>query len=455
MSPEPQMSGLTPREVVAELDKFIVGQHQAKRAVAIALRNRWRRRRVPEPMRDEISPKNIILIGATGVGKTEIARRLARLAQAPFVKVEASKFTEVGYMGRDCEAMVRDLVEASVAMVRQEAQEKISPQAEQLGEDRLLDLLLPRESRTGFAPSAEAGAGDEGTSRERLREMLRRGALDDREVDIELAHKPMPSMSALGQASPEEMGSSLQDMLGQIMGQKRPRRRRLRVAEARGVLREEEAQRLIDSESVNQEAVQRASDSGIIFLDEIDKIARREGNTHGPDISREGVQRDILPIVEGSRVTTKYGTVDTQHVLFIAAGAFHVSKVSDLIPELQGRFPIRVELEALTEDDLLRILKEPQNALPAQYAALLATEGVDLTFTEAGLKKIACMAFEANSRSENIGARRLHTVFEKLLETILFAGPDRGNTGIEIDADYVAKELDALFAQEDLARYIL
>ena len=451
----------TPREIVSELDKFIVGQNGAKRAVAIALRNRWRRKRVPGHLSEEISPKNIILIGATGVGKTEIARRLAKLAQAPFIKVEASKFTEVGYMGRDVDSMIRDLAESAIQMVREEAKARVMVQARRNAEERLLDLLLPRAPKEKAAyeqPQAVAttteGAPD--ASRERLRTMLREGKLDERELEIEAQETRTPTMQVFSNSGIEEMGVNLQDMMGQMMGGRRTRKRRVKVPQALEALANEEAQRLIDPDEVTQEGIRRAEDAGIVFLDEIDKIARREGgSSSGPDVSREGVQRDILPIVEGSSVTTKHGVVRTDHVLFIAAGAFHVSKVSDLIPELQGRFPIRVELDALGEPELLRILQEPQNALPVQYKALLATEEVTVTFQEDGLKEIARIAAEANSRAENIGARRLHTVFEKLLEEVSFHAPERAGTEVCIDASYVRKVLADVITNEDLTRYIL
>jgi ATP-dependent HslUV protease ATP-binding subunit HslU len=453
-------SSFTPREIVGELDRYIVGQDAAKRAVAIALRNRWRRRRVHEDLRDEIAPKNIILIGPTGVGKTEIARRLAKLAQAPFVKVEASKFTEVGYVGRDVDSMVRDLVETSVSMVREEEKERVMLRAREAAEERVLDLLLPNQStRVGYevtthGTSTSSASGD--GSRERLRKMLRDGALDSREVEIDAEEKRMPMMQVFSNAGLEEMGINLQDMMGQMMGGgRRTRRRRVKIPEARELFAQEEANKLIDQDLVVREGIRRAEQDGIIFLDEIDKIARREGPSSGPDVSREGVQRDILPIVEGSTVTTKYGMVKTDHVLFIAAGAFHVAKVSDLIPELQGRFPIRVELEALGEKDLLRILREPQNSLVTQYRALLATERVAVEFTDDGLTELARVAAEANTRAENIGARRLHTVMEKLLEEVSFNAPERTGTTLTIDAAYVKKQLGDLVKSEDLSRYIL
>jgi ATP-dependent HslUV protease ATP-binding subunit HslU len=491
MSPE---TSLTPRQIVLELDKYIVGQQAAKRAVAIALRNRWRRRRVPAALRDEIAPKNIILIGATGVGKTEIARRLAKLTQAPFMKIEASKFTEVGYVGRDVDSIIRDLVENAVQLVRAEAKVRVMQAAAQQAEERLLDLLLPlpagEKNRpagystvgagagfnsktsagtgTGTGTGTEAGAGNAAgaesaaaeaaapplSSRERLRQMLRDGTLASRQVEIDAEERRQPTLQMFPSSGVEEMGMNLQDMMGQMMG-KRTRKRRVNMAEALELLTQEEAHKLIDDDAVTKEAVRRAEESGIVFLDEIDKIARREGSGSGPDVSREGVQRDILPIVEGSTVTTKYGSVKTDHMLFIAAGAFHVSKVSDLIPELQGRFPIQVELESLGEPELLRILKEPQNALPVQYTALLATEEVTLQFSAEGLQAVARLAAEANSRSENIGARRLHTVLEKLLEEISFAAPESPGKTLRVDAPFVAAALNGFMDSDDLTRYIL
>lgn len=446
-------SSFTPREIVGELDKFIVGQTQAKRAVAIALRNRWRRRRVPEELRDEISPKNIVLIGPTGVGKTEIARRLARLAQAPFVKVEASKFTEVGYVGRDVDSMIRDLVEIAVQLVHEEEKERVMVQAKSLAEERMLDLLLPKPPSYEQTPTTPTATNTDG-SRERLRAMLRAGELKERDVEIDAEERRMPTFQVFSNAGMEEMGLNLQDMMGQMMGRK-TRRRRVKIPEALDVFAQEEAAKLIDQEHVVKEGVRRAEDSGIVFLDEIDKIARREGGGHGPDVSREGVQRDILPIIEGSTVTTKYGPVRTDHILFIAAGAFHVSKVSDLIPELQGRFPIRVELDSLGEPELLRILKEPQNALPLQYRALLDTEEVTLNFAETGLMELARIAAEANTRAENIGARRLHTVLERLLDDISFHAPERSGSTVSIDDNYVKEALSSTLESEDLSRYIL
>ncbi len=444
---------LTPRGIVAELDKYIVGQTAAKKAVAIALRNRWRRQRVPAHLREEIAPKNIILIGATGVGKTEIARRLAKLAQAPFIKVEASKFTEVGYVGRDVDSIIRDLVEIAVRLVREEAKVRVKAQADKQAEERLLELLLPRPAYEKQTDAAVNSSND-AASRDRLRRMLHDGQLNDRSVEVEAEERRMPTMQVFSGSGMDEVGMNLQDMMGQMMG-KRNRKRKVKIPEALAALAQEEASKLVDQEMVTKEAVRRAEASGIVFLDEIDKIARREGSGAGPDVSREGVQRDILPIVEGSTVSTKYGMVKTDHMLFIAAGAFHVSKVSDLIPELQGRFPVRVELEALDEQALLRILKEPHNALPVQYHALLATEEVTLTFTDTGLQALAKMAAEANSRAENIGARRLHTVFERLVEDISFHAPERQGSALCIDAAFVQQTLGDFMTNEDLTRYIL
>jgi ATP-dependent HslUV protease ATP-binding subunit HslU len=450
---EPFETSFTPREIVSELDTYIVGQRAAKRAVAIALRNRWRRRRVQPPLRDEIVPKNIILIGPTGVGKTEIARRLAKLAQAPFIKVEASKYTEVGYVGRDVDSMIRDLVEASVQMVRAEEKKRVMANAEAHAEERLLDLLLPNPRYEQTSSTNEAPATTS-QSREHLRAMLRAGELNNREVEIEAEENRMPMMQIFSNAGLEEMGINLQEMMGQVAG-RRSRKRRVKVPEALEIFAQEEANKLIDQDHVTKEAIRRAEDSGIVFLDEIDKIARREGPSHGPDVSREGVQRDILPIVEGSAVVTKYGVVHTDHVLFIAAGAFHVAKISDLIPELQGRFPIRVELDSLGEPELLRILKEPINALPVQYKAMLATEGVQIEFADSGLAEVARIAAQANSRAENIGARRLHTIMEHLLDEISFAAPERAGIKISVDAEYVRGAFKDLTDNEDLSRYIL
>jgi len=444
------MATLTPPQIVAELDRFIVGQRAAKRAVAIALRNRWRRQNVDPGLRDEITPKNIILIGPTGVGKTEIARRLAKLAQAPFVKVEASKFTEVGYVGRDVDSMVRDLVAVAVQLVKNEEFQKVQGRARELAEERLLDLLLPQPS-IGIRPSP---AGSE--TRDKMRAMLHAGTLDDREIELELPDRGQsPFVQVFSGAGLEEMGMNLGEMLGGggPFGRK-TKRRRVRVPNALELLQEEEAQKLVDMDKVTREAVQRAEQSGIIFIDEIDKIASKERGG-GPDVSREGVQRDILPIVEGSSVTTKYGSVRTDHMLFIASGAFHVSKPSDLIPELQGRFPIRVELESLRREDLVRILTEPQNALTRQYVALLATEGIDLSFQPDAVDEIARIAQLINERAENIGARRLATVMERLLDEVSFDAADRQERKLVLDAKFVRERLEPLIEDRDLARYIL
>jgi ATP-dependent HslUV protease ATP-binding subunit HslU len=453
---------LTPREVVTELDKHVVGQAKAKRAVAIALRDRMRRQKLSPEMAEEVTPKNILMIGPTGVGKTEIARRLARLAQSPFIKVEASKFTEVGYVGRDVESMVRDLVEIAVDMARQEKADEVRDKARAAAEERLLDLLLPP---TRVTPSDERDeqvadnlyhTGEPASrTRERFREQLRAGHLDDRVVDVDVQQNPMPSFEIIAGSSVEEIGVNLRDMMGNLF-QGRPKTRRLKVPEALQHLTEEEQQKLLDMESVGRLAVQRVEQTGIIFVDEIDKIASREGSGgHGPDVSREGVQRDILPIVEGTTVNTKYGIVRTDHILFIAAGAFHVSKPSDLIPELQGRFPIRVELEPLTRDDFVRILTEPKSALIKQYTALMGTEGVELRFTDGAVTRIADFAARVNDKTENIGARRLHTVMERLLDEISFEGPDLDKKTIVIDEGYVDRMLADIVKNEDLSRYIL
>ena len=444
---------LTPREIVAELDRYIVGQSAAKRAVAVALRNRWRRQQLPPELRDEVAPKNIIMIGPTGVGKTEIARRLARLAEAPFIKVEASKYTEVGYVGRDVESMIRDLVELAVGMVRSEKTRRVEERARELAEERLLDLLLPspRVGAFGAAAGAEAGPGQE--TREKLRQRLRDGALDERLVEIEVASRSLPMVEIFGGQGMEEMQEGLKDMLGNLLPQ-RTRRRKVKVTEARRLLTQEEADKLVDKEEVTGEAIRRVENSGIVFLDEIDKIAGRE-RSHGPDVSREGVQRDLLPIVEGSSVSSKYGLVRTDHILFIAAGAFHVSKPSDLIPELQGRFPLRVELKSLTREDFVRILTEPENALTKQYTALLATEGVELTFTPEALEEIAGIATAVNQATENIGARRLYTILERLLDEVSFEAPHMTGVHVEVTAEMVRQRLDGVVKDQDLSRYIL
>jgi ATP-dependent HslUV protease ATP-binding subunit HslU len=443
---------LTPRQIVAELDKYVVGQAAAKRAVAIALRNRTRRQKLAPELAEEIAPKNILMIGPTGVGKTEIARRLARLAQSPFLKVEASKFTEVGYVGRDVESMVRDLVELGVDMIRAERLDEVRAKAGEHAEDRLLDILLP--PTRPIAPDDDAAAArDQQQTRERFREQLRAGRLDARVVDIDVRERSFPSFEIITGSSIEEVDINLKEMLPGLF-QGRTKRRRMKVPEALEYLTQEEEQKLIDMDSVARTAIARVEQAGIIFIDEIDKIAGREG-AHGPDVSREGVQRDILPIVEGTTVNTKYGMVRTDHVLFIAAGAFHVAKPSDLIPELQGRFPIRVELEALGRDEFVRILTEPRSALVKQYMALMETEGIRLTFTDDAIRRIADFATIVNERTENIGARRLHTVMERLLDTISFEGPDLVDKAVTIDDAYVTDMLSSIVKNEDLSRYIL
>jgi ATP-dependent HslUV protease ATP-binding subunit HslU len=446
---------LTPRQIVLELDKHVVGQAKAKRAVAIALRNRMRRQKLAPDIAEEVTPKNILMIGPTGVGKTEIARRLARLAQSPFIKVEASKFTEVGYVGRDVESMVRDLVELAVDMVRAEKSEEVREKARAAAEERLLDLLLP-PSRPAM-PGEDMGAlrDQHSRTRDRMREQLRDGRLDERVVELDVQQTAMPSFEIIAGSSVEEIGVNLKDMMGNMFGS-RVKTRRLKVPDALEHLVQEESQKLVDVESVNRMAVDRVQQSGIIFVDEIDKIASRDGGGgHGPDVSREGVQRDILPIVEGTTVNTKYGMVKTDHILFIAAGAFHVSKPSDLIPELQGRFPIRVELEPLTRDDFVRILTEPKSALIKQYTALLGAEGLELRFTPEAVERIADFAARVNDKTENIGARRLHTVMERLLDEVSFEGPDLVEKSIAIDELYVERMLADIVRNEDLSRYIL
>jgi len=446
-------ASLTPRQIVAELDKYVVGQHNAKRAVAIALRNRTRRQQLAPEMAEEVAPKNILMIGPTGVGKTEIARRLARLTQSPFVKVEASKFTEVGYVGKDVESMVRDLVELAVDMVREERVAEVRQKAEQNAEERLLDILLPPAYGAG-APQGDTEAEAPGSdTREKLRAQLREGRLDSRPVEIDVRDRSFPSFEIIAGSSVEEVDINVKDMLPGLF-QGRTRKRRMRVPEALEHLRAEEQQKLIDMDSVSRTAVERVEQTGIIFIDEIDKIAGREGG-HGPDVSREGVQRDILPIVEGTTVNTKHGMVRTDHVLFIAAGAFHVSKPSDLIPEMQGRFPIRVELEPLGKAEFVRILTEPRNALVKQYIALLETEGVSISFDAGAIDRIADFATVVNERTENIGARRLHTVMERLLDEVSFEAPDMVERSVAIDAAYVDRMLADIVKNEDLSRYIL
>ena len=445
---------MTPREIVQELDKHIVGQDEAKRAVAIALRNRWRRVQIDEPLRSEITPKNILMIGPTGVGKTEISRRLARLARAPFIKVEATKFTEVGYVGREVDSIIRDLMDVAVKMIREDAVSKVRHRAEDAAEERILDALLPPPSHNvGIATHAEpaSGAGDSET-RQKFRKMLREGKLDNKEIEIEILALPI-GVEIMAPPGMEEMTSQLQGMF-QNLGGNRSKTRKLKVKEAFRNLTDEEASKMIDEEELKVQALEAVEQQGIVFLDEIDKVTRRSG-TQGADISREGVQRDLLPLVEGSTVNTKYGMVKTNHILFIASGAFTVSKPSDLIPELQGRFPIRVELKSLTTEDFVRILTEPDASLTAQYSALLNTEEVTLSFTESGVRRIAEVAFQVNENTENIGARRLHTVMERLLETISFSAADKSGATLTVDAGYVDDHLAELSQDEDLSRYIL
>ncbi|GJL62095.1 MAG: ATP-dependent protease ATPase subunit HslU [Nitrospirales bacterium] len=453
-----RLNGLTPRQIVDELDRYVIGQRDAKRMVAIALRNRWRRQQLSPELREEIYPKNIIMIGPTGVGKTEISRRLAKLDDAPFIKIEASKFTEVGYVGRDVESLIRDLTELSVNMVKTRYLEQVEKKAEDLAEDRILDLLLPPTSSPTQQPkdSSQDQPGRYDTAddtRQKLRKQLREGKLDNRHVELEVKERGLPVGIISNVGGMEDLENNLRDMLGGLMPGK-SKNRRMKVPEAQKVLAQEEAQKLIDMDEVTKEAIDKTEQSGIVFLDEIDKIAGREKGT-GPDISREGVQRDLLPIVEGSTVNTKYGPVRTDHILFVAAGAFHVSKPADLIPELQGRFPIRVELEALTQGDLIRILTEPKNALVKQYQALLNTEGVTLDFTQEGIQEIAATAVEVNDRTENIGARRLFTIVERLLEEVSFEAQELTDKKVVVDAAYVKKHLGGIVKDQDLSRFIL
>jgi len=441
----------TPREIVDSLDRFIIGQEKAKRCVAIALRNRWRRQQVPEKLRDEIAPKNIIMMGPTGVGKTEIARRLAALAKSPFLKVEATKFTEVGYVGRDVESMVRDLTELAIKMVKEESMVTVVERAETMAEERILDLLLPQSHLKPMAPGEQHTPSAD--TREKLRRMLRNGEMDEREVDIQVEERSTPLVEIFSGPGMEGMDINLKDMMGNMFpGRKKPRK--VKLPEAAELLAQEEAQKLIDMEKVTTEAINRVEQNGIIFLDEIDKITGRE-SAQGPDVSREGVQRDLLPIIEGTTVTTKHGMVKTDHILFIAAGAFHGRKPSDLLPEMQGRFPIRVELDALTREDFVRILTEPENALILQYTELMRTEGLELDFSPDAIEAIASMAEEVNTRTENIGARRLHTILEKLLEDLSFQAPDLTEKKIGIDSARVHEKLSDVVGDEDLSRYIL
>ena len=444
-------SALTPRQIVAELDKHIIGQDAAKRAVAIALRNRWRRMHVDEPLRQEITPKNILMIGPTGVGKTEIARRLAKLANAPFVKVEATKFTEVGYVGRDVDSIVKELVEIAVKMTREQEVEKVRARAVDAAEERVLDALLPQPRRMGFSTDEPLQPRD-GETRQKFRKMLREGQLDDREVELEVRAMPM-GVEIMAPPGMEEMQQQLQSMFANLGGNK-TRTRKVRVKEAQKLMLEEEAAKLINEDELKVQALRNAEQNGIVFIDEIDKVTRRQESI-GSDVSREGVQRDLLPLVEGSTVSTKYGTLKTDHMLFIASGAFSLSKPSDLIPELQGRLPIRVELESLKVNDFMRILTEPDASLTTQYKALMKTEGVDVQFDESGVKRVAEIAFQVNERTENIGARRLHTVMERLLETVSYDATEQGGTSLTIDAKYVDDHLGNLVKDEDLSRYIL
>ncbi len=456
---------LTPKDTVSELDKYIIGQDEAKKSVAIALRNRWRRQQVEPPLRDEIAPKNIIMIGPTGVGKTEIARRLANLAQSPFLKVEASKFTEIGYVGRDVESMIRDLVQLAVNMAKKEERSEVEDKAHEMAEERLLDLLLPSMPKPAGSPriGMDANGAVEGTeapdeaesTRDRFRKMLRDGKLEDKEVEMEVTQaQSMPMIEVFSNTGMDEMESNLRDAFGKIFP-KKGKMRRLKVAEAFSLLKNEAVEDLIDMDNVTRQAIQKTEQSGIIFLDEIDKIASRQGGGHGPEVSREGVQRDLLPIVEGATVTTKHGMVKTDHILFIASGAFHMCKPSDLVPELQGRFPIRVELKALGKEEFFRILTEPENALLKQYVALMKTEGIDLIFAEEGVLEIARLAAEVNQKTEDIGARRLHTVLEKILEDLSFQAPNIADKIFTVTADYVREQLTDIIRDEDLSRFIL
>ncbi len=446
------MSQMTPREIVQELDKHIIGQDEAKRAVAIALRNRWRRVQVPEPLRSEITPKNILMIGPTGVGKTEISRRLAKLANAPFIKVEATKFTEVGYVGREVDSIIRDLMDIAVKMTREIEMAKVSHRAEDAAEERILDALLPPPPRSvGFTTESEPATRDSDT-RQKFRKMLREGKLDDKEIEIEVQVIPV-GVEIMAPPGMEEMTSQLQGMFQNMAGN-RQRTKKLKVKDAFKMLTDEEAAKMLDDEEMKSRALEAVEQHGIVFLDELDKVAQRSGTT-GADVSREGVQRDLLPLVEGSTINTKYGMVKTDHILFIASGAFHVTKPSDLIPELQGRFPIRVELKSLTTEDFVRILTEPDASLTSQYSALIGTEGVGLTFTDDGVRRLAEVAFQVNENTENIGARRLHTVMERLLETISFDASDKSGSSFEVDAEYVDEHLAELAKNEDLSRYIL
>lgn len=455
------MKSLTPKEIVFELNKYIIGQHDAKRAVAIALRNRWRRQNVSDDLKDEIAPKNIIMIGPTGVGKTEISRRLANLSQSPFLKIEASKFTEVGYVGRDVESMIRDLTDLAINQVKAEEAEKVQLKAKEIAEERVLDLLLPprKEDRNKVEPTetplelVNKEQGKESTTREKLRKLLREHKLDERVVELETTQRTIPIVEIFSGSGMEEMDINVKDMFGNLFP-KKTRKRKAKISEAIEIITQEEAQRLIDMDKVTKQAVERVEQSGIIFLDEIDKIVGKD-TAHGPDVSREGVQRDLLPIVEGSTVTTKYGMVKTDHILFVASGAFYSSKPSDLIPELQGRFPIRVELESLGKEEFIRILTEPKNALIKQYKALMKTEGLELMFKDDGIAEIAEIATIVNERTENIGARRLHTIMEKLLDELSFDAPDLKTKKFTIDALYVKEKLDSLAKDEDLSRYIL